>query len=164
MIRFRPASDNHRKGGDRCERVRHDDVSRRRKEHERCQHPTPQPAIRQRDRLGAITFHQPTSFRQKHGQPQARPRNPVQPDHAQRGVMSAAIAIAFPARFQEALKMLADQKVVQEANKEQFKSLDTRFFPYSAVEELYSLCERRKLRGITEEFLDSFMEPVVTNI
>ena len=53
------------------------------------------------------------------------------------------------------------KKVVQEANKEQFKSLDTRFFPYSAVEELYSLCERRKLRGITEEFLDSFMEPIV---
>ncbi|MBK8566042.1 MAG: restriction endonuclease [Saprospiraceae bacterium] len=54
------------------------------------------------------------------------------------------------------------KKVVQEANKEQFKSLDTRFFPYSAVEELYSLCERRKLKGITEDFLDSFMEPVVS--
>ena len=50
-------------------------------------------------------------------------------------------------------------KVIREASRPQFQSLKTRFFPYSAVEELYSLCQRRKLRGITEEFLDSFMEP-----
>ncbi|MBE8991086.1 restriction endonuclease [Nostoc sp. LEGE 12450] len=54
-------------------------------------------------------------------------------------------------------------KVLQEANKEQFISLNTRFFSYSAVEELYSLCQRRKLSGITEEFLDCFMEKVVDN-
>lgn len=53
------------------------------------------------------------------------------------------------------------QRVVDQANREQFRSLQTRYFSYSAVEELYSLCQRRKLKGVTEEFLDSFMEPVV---
>lgn len=53
------------------------------------------------------------------------------------------------------------EKVVREANRDQFKPLNTRFFPYSAVEELYSLCERRKPKGITDEFLDAFMEPCV---
>jgi len=52
-------------------------------------------------------------------------------------------------------------KVYREANSPQFRSLNARFFPYSAVEELYALCTRRKLRGVTEEFLDCFMEPVV---
>jgi hypothetical protein len=52
-------------------------------------------------------------------------------------------------------------KVMQEANRDQFRMLRTRFFPYSAVEELYSLCERRKPKGITDEFLDCFMEPCV---
>lgn len=51
--------------------------------------------------------------------------------------------------------------VTREANKTIFKELDTRYFPYSAVEELYIICQRRKLRGITEEFLDCYMEPVV---
>ncbi|MCM2583847.1 MULTISPECIES: restriction endonuclease [Bacillus] len=50
-------------------------------------------------------------------------------------------------------------KVFKEANRSQFHSLDVRYFPYSAVEELYSLCQRRKIQGITEKFLDSFMEP-----
>lgn len=51
--------------------------------------------------------------------------------------------------------------VVAEANKTMFKELNTRYFPYSAVEELFVICQRRKLRGITEEFLDCYMEPVV---
>jgi type II restriction enzyme len=51
--------------------------------------------------------------------------------------------------------------VVSEANKSMFKELDTRYFPYSAVEELFVICQRRKLRGLTEEFLDCYMEPVV---
>lgn len=51
--------------------------------------------------------------------------------------------------------------VVTEANKTIFRELDTRYFPYSAVEELFVICQRRKLRGITEEFLDCYMEPVV---
>jgi type II restriction enzyme len=49
-------------------------------------------------------------------------------------------------------------KVIQQANLEQFRPMDVRFFPYSAVEELYSLCQRRKPRGITDEFLDCYME------
>jgi hypothetical protein len=53
------------------------------------------------------------------------------------------------------------KKVVDQANREQFKDLKTKFFPYSAVEELYSLCERRKPKGITDEFLDCFMEDCV---
>ena len=52
-------------------------------------------------------------------------------------------------------------KVIKEANKPQFKDLNTRYFTYSAVEELYALCQRRKLRGVTEEFLDCFMEPIL---
>ena len=52
-------------------------------------------------------------------------------------------------------------KVIECANMPQYKSLDARFFPYSAVEELYSLCERRKPQGITDEFLDSFMEKCI---
>ncbi|MDE2445651.1 MAG: restriction endonuclease [Alphaproteobacteria bacterium] len=61
--------------------------------------------------------------------------------------------------------VVADQserdRVVAFANEDRFKSLDLRFFPYPAVEELYSLCCRRKLHGVSEDFLDSFMEPVV---
>lgn len=53
-------------------------------------------------------------------------------------------------------------KVVREINRPQFKQLNARFFPYSAVEELYALCQRRKIRGVTEEFLDCYMEPVLT--
>jgi type II restriction enzyme len=50
------------------------------------------------------------------------------------------------------------KKVLQECNKEQFSDLNPLYFPYSSVEELYSLCQRRKLKGITEDFLDCFME------
>jgi hypothetical protein len=53
-------------------------------------------------------------------------------------------------------------KVIKEANKPQFRDLDTRYFTYSAVEELYALCQRRKLKGVTEEFLDCFMEPLLS--
>lgn len=54
-------------------------------------------------------------------------------------------------------------KVVKEANNPQFHDLNTRFFSYSAVEELYALCQKRKLKGVTEEFLDCYMEPVLMN-
>jgi len=52
-------------------------------------------------------------------------------------------------------------KVIEQANKAQFLKLNTKFLPYSAVEELYSLCQRRDIRGINEEFFDCFMEPCV---
>lgn len=55
------------------------------------------------------------------------------------------------------------EDVFKKASKEQFKVLDIRYFSYSAVEELYSICKRRKLKGVTEEFLDCYMESLVTN-
>lgn len=51
--------------------------------------------------------------------------------------------------------------VKKESNKELYLPLDTRFFPYSAVEELCELCRRRNIRGISQEFLDCYMEPMV---
>lgn len=53
------------------------------------------------------------------------------------------------------------EKVLRKAQGEQFLELQTKFFPYSAVMELYSICERRKIRGITDEFLDCFMEDCI---
>jgi type II restriction enzyme len=50
------------------------------------------------------------------------------------------------------------EKFMHEAVKPQFLDLKSSFFPFSAVEELYSLCQRRKLTGVTEIFLDCFME------
>lgn len=52
-------------------------------------------------------------------------------------------------------------KVLKEANKPQFEDLDTKYFSYSSVEELYYLCQKRKIKGVTEEFLDCFMEPIL---
>lgn len=67
----------------------------------------------------------------------------------------------FPTRYVIVAPDEDRDKVIREANKPQFHELNTRFFPYSAVEELYALCQRRKLRGVTEEFLDCFMEPIL---
>jgi type II restriction enzyme len=53
------------------------------------------------------------------------------------------------------------EKVVEEANRPQFRSLDTRYFSYSAVEELYYFCTHRNLHGVNDEFLDCYMEHVV---
>lgn len=52
------------------------------------------------------------------------------------------------------------KKVIDESNKPQFRSLNARYFPYSAVEELYALCQKRNLTGdcLTEKFLDCYME------
>jgi len=52
-------------------------------------------------------------------------------------------------------------KVLKEARKPEFKDLNTKYFSYSSVEELYYLCKRRKIEGVTEEFLDCFMEPIL---
>ncbi len=46
------------------------------------------------------------------------------------------------------------EKVVEEANRTQFLSLDARYFSYSSVEELYYICTHRNLHGVTQEFLD----------
>ncbi|MDR7237321.1 restriction endonuclease [Neobacillus drentensis] len=67
----------------------------------------------------------------------------------------------FPTRYVIVAPDEDRNKVLREANRTQFQTLDVRYFPYSAVEELYSLCQRRKIRGVTEDFLDSFMEPTI---
>jgi len=64
----------------------------------------------------------------------------------------------FPTRYVIVAPDEDRKKVLQECNKEQFKDMDPLYFPYSSVEELYSLCQRRKVKGITEDFLDCFME------
>jgi len=51
--------------------------------------------------------------------------------------------------------------VAEQANKPMFRPLDVRYFPYTAVEELLIICQRRKLRGVTEDFLDCYMEKIV---
>ncbi len=50
--------------------------------------------------------------------------------------------------------------VIEKINEPQFKDLDARYFPYSSVEELYYFCTHRNLHGITQEFLDCYMEKV----
>ncbi|MGP8216563.1 MAG: restriction endonuclease [Bacteroidia bacterium] len=69
----------------------------------------------------------------------------------------------FPTRYVIVAPDEIRNKVVQEANKPHYKDMNTRFFAYSAVDELYYLCKKRSLKGVTEEFLDCFMEPVVMN-
>ena len=54
-------------------------------------------------------------------------------------------------------------KVVVEVNRPQFKSLQARYFAYSAVEELYYICTHRNLHGVTQDFLDCYMEKVVAD-
>lgn len=51
--------------------------------------------------------------------------------------------------------------VFKHCQKPQFRKMKPRYFAYSAVEELNSLCSNRKLRGISEEFLDCFMEQTI---
>ncbi|MCF6333286.1 MAG: hypothetical protein L3J11_08375 [Draconibacterium sp.] len=67
----------------------------------------------------------------------------------------------FPTRYVIVAPDEDRNKVVQEANKPQFADIKTKFFPYSAVEELYALCEKRKIKGVTEDFLDCYMETIV---
>jgi hypothetical protein len=69
----------------------------------------------------------------------------------------------FPTRYVIVAPDDDRDKVIKEAVKPQFYDLNTRFFPYSAVEELYALCQKRKLKGVTEEFLDCYMESVLTD-
>jgi type II restriction enzyme len=70
----------------------------------------------------------------------------------------------FPTRWVIAAADEDRDKVIVESNKPQFRSLRAQFFPYSAIDELYSLSQRRKLQGVTDEFLDCFMEPCVPQL
>lgn len=67
----------------------------------------------------------------------------------------------FPTRYVIVAPDEDQDKVIKEANKPQFRDLDTKYFTYSSVEELYSLCQRRNIKGVTEEFLDCYMEPIL---
>jgi type II restriction enzyme len=67
----------------------------------------------------------------------------------------------FPARYVIVAPDEDREKVLTKASDSQFRSLGTKYFPYSAVEELYSLCLRRRPEGVSEQFLDCFMESVV---
>lgn len=55
------------------------------------------------------------------------------------------------------------EKVMREANKPQFLDLKTQYMSYSSVEELHSLCQRRKIHGVNDKFLDCFMESCLGN-
>jgi type II restriction enzyme len=57
-------------------------------------------------------------------------------------------------------------KVMTKASIPLYSDMMIRFFPYSAVDELYALCQRRKLsnKAVNEEFLDCFMEPVLQQV
>ena len=67
----------------------------------------------------------------------------------------------FPTRYVIVAPDEDRDKVVREIQRPQFQSLKAKYFPYSAVEELYALCQRRKIRGVTEEFLDCYMESIL---
>lgn len=64
----------------------------------------------------------------------------------------------YPTRWVIAAADDDRDKVIREANKEQFRPLRAQLFPYSAIEELYTLCQKRKIKGVGDEFLDCFME------
>lgn len=68
---------------------------------------------------------------------------------------------AFPTRWVIVAPDEDRNKVLKEANEPQFHDMETLFFPYSAVDELYALCQKRKLtqKAVNEEFLECFMEP-----
>lgn len=66
----------------------------------------------------------------------------------------------FPTRWVIVAADEDREKVYKEANKPQFKSLNVKFMPYSAVEELYSLLQRRHVNAssVNETFLNHYME------
>lgn len=70
----------------------------------------------------------------------------------------------FPTRYVIIAPDEDREKVFREASRPQFQSLNARFFPYSAVEEMYALFKRRNIKGVTEEFLDSYMEPILAQL
>jgi len=55
---------------------------------------------------------------------------------------------------------------MKEANEPQFHDLKTMYFPYSSVDELYALCQKRRLtsKAVNEDFLDCFMEPCLSGL
>lgn len=70
----------------------------------------------------------------------------------------------YPTRWVIAAADEEREKFMRECSKAQFQSLKAQFFPYSAIEELHYLCHRRKISGVSDEFLDCFMERCLTPI
>lgn len=51
------------------------------------------------------------------------------------------------------------ERVLRECARPQFEELSPAFLPYSSVEELHGLVQRRRLRGaVTDEFIEAFVE------
>ena len=48
--------------------------------------------------------------------------------------------------------------VLREINHDQYLPLKAKYFPYFAVEELFSLSRRRNLVGVDQRFIESFLE------
>ena len=76
-------------------------------------------------------------------------------------------------KFKEAIPSIASNytivapndlrsKVVSEANTSAFRTLKTRYMPYSTVRELYGLIQRYKLSNVVERtFIEPFMENII---
>ena len=69
----------------------------------------------------------------------------------------------FPTRYTIVAPDDKREDVFKKANATQFRSLDVKYFSYSAVEELFSLCHRGRVSrdAVTESFLNGFMEPTL---
>ena len=52
------------------------------------------------------------------------------------------------------------EKVIREINKADYSELKAFYMPYSAVSEFLGLCQERKLKGVNEAFLETFLENV----
>lgn len=67
----------------------------------------------------------------------------------------------FPVRWVIAAPNGDRDKVIKKSRIPQFKDLDIKYMSYSAIQELYSLvCQQGKNKGITDEFIDNYMEAV----
>ncbi len=68
----------------------------------------------------------------------------------------------YPTRWVIAAPDEDRDKVMTKASIPLYADMKVKYFPYSAVDELYALCQRRKLNqaAVNEEFLDCYMEPV----
>lgn len=64
----------------------------------------------------------------------------------------------FPSRYVIAAPDEDRAKVFAEFDKAQFLDLKPQYLSYSAIEELAGLCRKRKIMGVTDEFIDSFCE------
>lgn len=68
----------------------------------------------------------------------------------------------FPTRYVIVADEEDREKAIREANQQQFKDLNAKFLSYKAVEELLSLCQRRPVKGVTENFIDTYLENLVS--